>query len=301
MRYVIIFSICLSTLFSSFFLYRFLQDEFNLNNISYELAAPPADDFALFSQPPKEIQEILAKPFFYLGKGHQTYAFVSQDQDYVLKFIKFTYLKTSFIDKLPNTFPFTQFKLRHEKWKQKRFLRIFAGYRLAFEKDADNTGLVWTHLSKTKNLYNQIVVKDRYGLKHPIDLDNTFFILQRKAVMTKDVLKTLLNRHEVETAKLYINHIFELYADEYKKGLTDSDHNVMSNTGFVGNKAIHIDVGRLALNQQMQDSEKFKKDLKKIAHKRFGRWIRAHHPKYYAEILSSIEGKLDEIFNSLNE
>lgn len=34
-------------------------------------------------------EEIVQQPFFYLGRGHQTYAFVSQDNRYVMKFYRF--------------------------------------------------------------------------------------------------------------------------------------------------------------------------------------------------------------------
>jgi hypothetical protein len=282
-----------------FFIYEEIFDTFSVKNISFDGESHPE-----WSLPPlspvqhDEINAILSKPFAYLGKGHQTYAFVSDDQQFVLKFIKFTYLKpSSTLGWLPSLPAIKKYRERQQKWKQKRFLRVFAGYRLAYEANSDRTGIVYVHLVKSNDLNKVITVTDRFGLNHQIDLDQAFFIVQRKGVMTREALTYLLTHQDVAGAKQKIQQIFDLYLDEYKKGLTDSDHNVMYNTGFVGEKAIHIDVGRMTQNQD-KDPEKFKTDLKKIAQKRFGKWLKANYPDYYAEIHLDMEQYLTTIFNT---
>ena len=45
------------------------------------------------------IQSVLSQPYFFLKKGQQCYVFVSQDQKYILKFLKWSQIEPSFLEK----------------------------------------------------------------------------------------------------------------------------------------------------------------------------------------------------------
>jgi hypothetical protein len=274
--------------------YRFFQDDFSLDNIHFDL--PVVEHLAAQSSKDGytyDIQSILNQNFSYLGKGHQSYAFLSEDGQYVVKFFKFTYLKPSlFIDLLP-TLPFVEnYKKYVQKGKQKRLNRIFKGYRLAYEYDPANTGMLYIHLQKTNNLRKTLLVTDKYGVAYHVDLDPVVFVIQRKALMTREVLKGLIKENDLPLFQTRIRQIFQMYVDEYKKGVYDSDHNVMSNTGFLENQAIRIDVGRLTYNEDFKDPKIYIKDLKKVAKKRLDGWIKKNYPSQYQEFGPVIEHEL---------
>ena len=84
--------------------YYRLTDDFRLSNISYplpfqeNLQIPPLAELER-----AQIINILSQNYSYLGKGAQSYAFRSQDGQYVLKFFKFKHLKPNVLEQyLPN-------------------------------------------------------------------------------------------------------------------------------------------------------------------------------------------------------
>jgi hypothetical protein len=117
-------------------------------------------------------------------------------------------------------------------------------------------------------------------------------VIQQKAIMTKKVLKDLLNQGDLEAFKLRLDQLIALYLSEYSRGLFDGDHNILSNTGFLPDQAIRIDVGRLALRQEFKNPDIYGKDLRKILSKRIDRWIKSGYPQYYHELHQAIESKL---------
>lgn len=278
-------------LIGGFILYVELRDDFSLANISPEKAdhlgwALPSQPV----QPPQDLDLFLNRSYSYLGKGHQSYAFISDDGKYVLKFIKFTYLKPS---RWPSWLP--PYKKQSRKGQLKRLQRVLIGYDLAFKKDQENTGVSYIHFQKTDYLNKKIQVIDKYGFSHTIDLDQVYFILQKKASVTRDLLKFLLKNQRLPLAKQRIRQILDLYVSEYKKGLYDTDHNVMSNTGFIDGHPIRLDVGRLKFDPEMQKPEFFKADLEKISSQRLRKWIKKNFPQYYDELAADIESKMNEI------
>jgi|694.fasta_scaffold06335_9 hypothetical protein len=261
-----------------------IQDRFCIDNISPHHADHLTWPSRIEPVLSDDLATIFDQPYTYLGKGRQSYAFVSNDGSYVLKFIKFTYLKPSFFN---NT--------NHAAGQLKRLHRVLLGYQLAFEKDRENTGLIYVHFQKTHHLGKKLQVTDRFKLKHRIDLDEVFFVVQKKGVMTRDRMKALLQNHKMDQAKEQIGKILELYVSEYRKGLYDSDHNVMSNTGFVGDRAVRLDAGRLKEDDSFKKVEIFKQDLEKITHQRFKKWILKNFPQYFDELMQAIEIKTQEI------
>lgn len=256
----------------------FLWDSFSLRNITYDGEVENVPPLSLDEKEQTKVDAILNQPFTYLGKGHQSYAFISGDGQYVLKFFKFTYLRPSWFIR--------------ETTRQKKLKRMFIGYHLAYTYDRDNTGMVFVHLSKSTNLMKTLTVADQFGIHHSVNLDHVFFVIQQKAIMTKKVLKDLLNQGDLEAFKLRLDQLIALYLSEYSRGLFDGDHNILSNTGFLPDQAIRIDVGRLALRQEFKNPDIYGKDLRKILSKRIDRWIKSGYPQYYHELHQAIESKL---------
>jgi hypothetical protein len=69
----------------------------------------------------------------------------------------------------------------------------------------------------------------------------------------------------------------------------------LHNTGFVGDRPIHLDVGKLTRAEEMKTPEIWQKDMEHIAWK-FAAWIRTNYPQYAETLSKSIEGKLTDLF-----
>lgn len=255
--------------------YEKYQDDFNLKNITWDYPfnfswIPPP----LSPNEQQKIDQILSQKFSYLDKGHQVYAFESEDQKYVLKFINFSRLK-------PNP-----------EWTQEqktRFDRVFKGFILAFQKDKENTALLYLNLLQTGMEGKKILIKTRFGKHYTVDLTNTVFVLQKKATPSRKVLKELKEKRDISKIKERLRQIIALYLDEYRRGIYDSDHNVLYNTGFIGDAAIRIDVGRLKADAEFKRAAIYKKDLEKIIDKRISRWLKLNLPEYHDEILLDLK------------
>jgi hypothetical protein len=215
-----------------------------------------------------------------------------------LKFFKFRHLKPSWSSRWLSFIPWVgRYEERHGESQSRKLDRIFFGYQLAYERDRENNALIFAHLRLTNHLKQAVDVLDRYGFKHEIQLDNVVFVLQERGEATREVISKLLDGGDVEKAKERFRQILDLYVLEYEKGIWDRDHNVMHNTGFVGEKPIRLDVGRLREDERFKNSDHFKKDLEKVSLSRIDRWLNAYYPSYRESIMNDIKVKLQEIFS----
>jgi len=284
---LLIFLVLLLIVFvGAFKIYYEYKADFRLSNIQYEETSfkPKVLENGNIANL-DQIKSILNQPFHFLGKGNQSYAFESTDSKYVLKFFKFGHLKKSIVWNFLPTLPFlTSYLNEKNKSQEKRFFKVFEGYKIAYMDDPENTAMIYIHLNKTDNLNQSVLLTDKFGLIHTIDLDSVVFVIQEKVNPTKDVLTDLLQKGDVNAAKLRIGELFSLYFSQYDKGIYDRDHNLIYNTGFKDHVAIRLDVGKLRKDSQVKSYEFQKHDIEKIAFKRIDRFIKLYHPTYRNEI-----------------
>ena len=241
--------------------------------------------------------DILDQEFSYIGKGAQSYAFKSADGQYVLKFFKFKHLKPSiFIDLIPPIGSLKEYKEKKIERKHRLLNSVFDGYRLAYDVHAKETGLIFIHLNKSQNLNKIVTVRDKIGLKRTINLDEVPFILQEKVETTRTVMTELMNRNDIAGTEKKIKSILDLYMLEYSKGIYDRDHGVMHNTGFIGDQAVHLDVGKLTKDDRMKDPANYMPDLIWVVRK-FDVWFKTHYPQNYAAIKNYMDHQVAEIMS----
>lgn len=277
-------------------LYYFLTDDFRMDNISdtYEPRThweiPP-----LLPNEKSNLDAILQQKFFYIGKGVQSYAFSSEDGNYVIKFFKFKHLKSSpLLNWLPEWAPFEKYKLKKKSKAQFKFDGVFEGYHLAYMEHKDQSGLIFLHINPTLEAYPILTVYDKIGRTHLIPLDRVPFLIQIKAKTMRTVLHDLLVKGEVELAKARITQIFQLYLSEYHKSLYDHDHGIMHNAGFAGESPIHLDVGKLKKDENMRNIANYSQDIILVA-KRMAKWLKAKEPKDYPALAQHIESEIGKI------
>ncbi len=266
-------------------IYFRVTDDFRIANMTYEMPHHPEWEVAnLSSKEKSEIDHILRQEFSYIGKGAQSYAFSSEDGEYVLKFFKFKHLKPNLlINLLPPISPLKEYK-EYQVWrKQKNLQSVFTGYHLAHEMHKKESGILYVHLNPTTEIHGKIKVRDKLGFKREVDLDAVVFVLQEKAKTTRTMMQEALNQGDIGLAKKRMNQIFALYFEEYQKGIYDRDHGVMHNTGFVGERPIHLDVGKLTREEAMKQALTSKEDFEKIILK-FEVWLKKNYPTSYSEL-----------------
>lgn len=195
------------------------------------------------------LESILAEEFTFLGEGAQALAFQSKDGKYVLKLFKMRRFTPSLLDQLcPHV---VRRRIRNLNW-------VFNGYKNAYGDLRKETGLVWIHLAKTKGINRKITVVDQEGHSHQIDADETEFVIQEKAELIFHRLDRLAKEGKQEEIEKSINAIYALVQQRIDKGYADRDKAVSNNYGFVGDRAIQLDVGRLYKGQKERQLEHIK-------------------------------------------
>jgi hypothetical protein len=277
-------------------LYYHLTDDFRLANIIYPL--PFDAPWQVPSLTPDEYQhlkQIFDQKFSYIGKGAQSYAFASEDEEYVLKFFKFKHLKPNLlVESLPPIFPFKDYKQNCIERKKRKLISVFKGYDLAFRENRQISELIYLHLLPTQHLQLKARVKDKIGFERVINLDEVVFLVQRKGETLRTRLRHLLDQHHLQEAKQALASILEMYMAEYQKGIFDHDHGVLHNTGFVGQRPFHLDVGKLNKDERMQKVEFYKKDLEHVIW-RISNWMKNSYPEYYPEFSHFLEEQYQKL------
>ncbi len=187
-----------------------------------------------------ELQKILDQPFYYLGKGCQIYAFESQDKKYVIKFVKqHRYLqpfKWQFL-------PFFKISVKEAAYQRGRIASSFKSYRLAFDQLKVENGLIYAHFDRTFEM-PKIKIYDPFKRSQVVDLNDVFFLVQKKGVNFKTLFSNLNKKRAVKEAKELIDSVVTSLNARLKKHIFDRDlPGFVRNLGFIEQKAINIDVG----------------------------------------------------------
>lgn len=275
------FATVLILAFTAFSIYLFVSKQFSIEHIKAEWEI---EDIAYDEFDNKTLELRLSQSFSYLDRGKQSYVFASEDGLYVLKFFD--------TRRLAGKDPV--FSLKPESAERKKE-QLLEGYKLAYSKDRDHAALIYVQLMPQAGMNINVTLKDRFGIKHVVDLGSVPFILQYKAVPTRKVVSNLLSKGEVTQVKSYLRLLVDMYLDEYSRGLHDNDHNFMYNTGFIGTTPVRIDVGRLSADQQFKDPKIYAADLRKVFQDRLGEWLQRHFPQYRKELLEDMKDKLDRV------
>lgn len=273
-------------------LYYHLTGGFMESNITSDFAYQPQWEVRpLFVKEQEELSKALNQPYFYLGKGCQSYVFASQDGHYVVKFFKYQRYRIqtwqAYLPPLPAIVKYRQQKL-DKKWKKlDGFVR---SWKVAFENLKEETGLIFVHLNKTDHLHQHLALFDKLGQPHTVNLDQMEFCVQRKATMLCDTLLELKEKGDLRGAQALIHQLLTLILSEYSRGLADNDHALMQNTGVALGKPVHIDVGQFVFNEAVKQPSIFHQELFTKTYK-FKVWLNEHYP----ELAEYLERELAQI------
>lgn len=270
-------------------LYFQLTGGFTLSNITSDFAFQPQWEVRpLMASEQAEFAKALDQPYFYLGKGCQSYVFASQDGQYVIKFFKYQRYRLqswlAYFPPLPAIVKYRQEKIE-KKWnKLDGFVK---SWKVAFENLQEETGLIFVHLNKTDRLHHQLTIYDKIGVQHTVDLDQMEFCIQRRASMLCPTLMEFKAKNDLAGAQRLVHQLLNMILSEYSRGLADNDHALMQNTGVAQGKAVHIDVGQFVINEAVKQPAVFHQELFTKTYK-FKKWLGENYP----ELKEYLEGEL---------
>jgi hypothetical protein len=247
---------------------------------------------ALSADEKAEVDKALSQSYKYLGCGGQCFAFVSQDNRYVLKLFKTKFHKFSSLT-IKSYLPFLPQETRNRA-KEKAFFKLnrdFNSYLIASKDLKEETGILYLHLNKTSDLKKKINIADKLGIIHEIDLDQFEFAIQKRAVMAYAHITSLMEKKDIEKAKQAIRSIIEISLARCSKGIYDEDAKIERNFGFIEDRPLFIDLGRFVKDPAQQNYTARQKDLESISHQLFS-WIEVNYPAlipYFYEVFYSIQ------------
>lgn len=284
MHHLIKKTLILILIISSFYgfgrLYYAVTGGFTMGNIESNLAPESKWEMpALAAFEREEAEKALDQPYHYLGKGCQAYVFASEDGNYVVKFFKYQRFRPQAWINLFSFIPAVeQYQLDKTQEKKEKLEKVFTSWKIAFETLRNETGVIYVHLNKGNDWKKSLTIRDKLGLMHQVDLDQTEFMLQRRAVMLKPAIDTLMAQKKNEEAELIIDRLLTMLLLEYARGYADNDHALMQNTGVLNGHPIHIDIGQFIHNDSVKAPKVFKQELYDKTYD-FHKWLKKHYPE----------------------
>ena len=241
----------------------------------------------------KKIRNLLSQPYYFLGSGGQAYAFVSKDQTSVLKLFKHHHMKEkSYLDQIPLPPFLAKLRTQHRKIHLKRLSQIFGSTITAWNRFKKESGLIYLHLNKTDHLQTTVTLFDAIGVQHTIPLDQIEFALQEKATMAFPKLNRLISEGKITEAKTHITSLLELFCRRSEVEILDLDAR-KRNFGFVGERAIEIDLGSFITHECLK-SPQMRKKIFFFESMILYRWIKKHHTHLAEFLEEKIEEKLHQ-------
>lgn len=236
--------------------------------------------------PPETVQFVnmlSQQPFYFLGRGFQATAFISQDGDYVIKFFHQGKLREKSFGEDPIGFLFNNDNDARSASRDE----IFLSSKMSYEEFPKESGIIYVHLNRSENLIKGIKIHDALGQSYRFQGDETSFIVQKKADYVLPVIKSLMQQDRVEEAKARIDQIFDLLLALAQKGFVDGDVALMrnNNIGFVKDYAIYIDTGHITKRPDLNVKEHMRFECE-VRLAPFYDWLKIRYPElatYFAE------------------
>ncbi len=284
-RNLFLFSLTLSLIWGVTYSYIQVTDGFSLRQMTSSLPPCPQYEVALNGEKLASLEEILAQPFSYLGKGCQFYAFESKDGKYVIKFLKHKHLRPyTWLERLPlpaNLRARSQAKIER---RQERVEKLFSSCKLAYEEMQEETGLVYIHLHRTPATGKRVTLTDRIGRLYQIDIDHYEFVVQKRALSVEEVFEKIQSQEELASR---VEQLMDVIKRRAAKGIADRDRSFVQNVGFTldGSQAVFVDTGQFFHSDEVLRAEGLAKDLEKRLHN-LRHWTERHFPKFRKEVES---------------
>lgn len=233
-------------------IYLNLTDGFTLNNITSEFAyRNQKTSQSVTEEELKKINEILNQPFYYLGRGAQTYAFESSDRKYVLKIVKQKHLKMSPLTHLLLQFPgLNNYREKRLNKYKKRVLSFLNCCHLTYDRLREESGLIYMHLDKTQGLHPHVAIYDKLNMSYQLPLDNYEFLIQKKGSLIYPFFSHLIQENPTVAYDM-LEKLIQRLIVRSQRGVIDKDspRKFSENVGFANGELIFIDFGEFSKSE----------------------------------------------------
>ena len=240
---------------------------------------------------------LLNQSFRFLGRGFQSFVFISDDEEYVLKLFSNRYQRQiqlfSFLSRTPLL----------TQWAVKKLLNVrskldasFISYQLAWDEMPDQTALVYMHLSPSSDLPHTLTLIDPLHISHTIDPNNYAFLVQKKVDLAYPALQHWIHTNQIQKAQSALSSLIELFIRKWRQAIADHDPLIRTNYGFLGTEAIQIDTGPLSKQEKPDPPEVFKKELQRVTTS-LKNWLTQNAP----DLVSYLDQELEERLSSKDD
>lgn len=272
-------------------------DGFALNKVLYPLNVEVVESNAPLSVEHQFALNVLcSEKFYYLGSGAQVYAFCTKDKQYVLKLFKFQHMRIPPVVKmLPLTKKLDKIRTEKLEFKKNIIKNVFDSFTIAYNHLKEETALMLVHLNCTNHLKGSVRISDRINNEYDLDLNNTYFVLQRYATLAYDQIGLWMDQKEISKARNGIRSLVKLAAKRCQKGILDKDPDFRTNFGFIDGKARQIDIGRFSHNIDECKPDIYGPEMIRIT-RPFRNWLETHHEalvEVLDEEVEKLSGKTD--------
>jgi len=230
----------------------------------------------------ERLRAIFSKPFTYIDEGDQYYLFVSQNNEYLLKFFKMRKLTPKYwLNYIPLPW-LDQQRLNKIGYRERARQEVFGNFKCAFEEFRHQTSLYFIHFFNTNWIKARVQIFDRQSSSHWVSLDTVPFVLQRKTTKLFEYIEGLLQEDKPKEAVSSLLLVLDLVKDRCLRGFADQDGDLESDYGFVGNRAVFIDVERFEKDETLKSPLSVLREVFKVS-QRISEWLTFKHPELLPE------------------
>lgn len=279
--------------------------------VSDDLYDNPDWDVSIAAEQEQAVLRTLNQPFTFLGAGSEAFAFLSADEQYVLKFFKLDAVRPVYVlrglfaedhSSKAGTLSSLYTQCENLPWRldaiTKRVLgmreyrigRTFYSLKRAYDNLREETGLMYLHLNPTSHIHQKLILYDPNGIAHQIDADTSRFYVQKRAIPLEKHFLALKKNQEHERAKKSIASLCRLIVDRCRKGFADRDP-YNKNFGFIDDRAIEIDTGSFIPDSQMKEPFLYKRELLFVTLE-LRKWAKYHYPELLDIMTSEIQKEI---------
>ena len=238
----------------------------------------------------EEAKKLFSLPLTYLGKGHQSVAFLSGCGDYVVKFYRFP-VHMRPLGTLARPLSCLKSKRKAiEDYDRRKFDITLQSHKLAFAELKNESALIATHLHKTTGSVLKAHIIDPLGKNYAVDLENTVFIVQKKGELLFPRLESLIEQKKEALAQKIIKNTVLFLQERSANGYLDKDAMLSKNYGLIADELFQLDTGRLEKTDHKLSAEEIKKEVVEITES-LKCWLLDKSPElysYFSEIINTL-------------
>ena len=235
-----------------------------------------------------DISSLLKQKFHYLGKGHQAFAFVSEDGQYVLKLFKPHYPHIEFFGESFNFtyIPFSKwlYKVVAKEAYDKRLQEDFTSYVNAYTTFKDESLVEYLHLAETSDLKEPLRLFDKINILREFDSNSTCFLIQKKVEPLQATLQNLLKEDKIGDVRIVLEKLLHLLVRRVDLGFYKPTHKFHANFGCIGLEPYQLDIGNLLTPKDLGLAEDTKTINLETSVKKLKLWLGEHIPSLNKEV-----------------